>query len=106
MRLVYVNTFSVYGQDSYKLTKKLSVNYGMRYDYEGPVHTGQPNLSIFDPSFTTGRPGLAVAGQTWPISIPGSGTDGARVSASLIRSARAARPCCAAATESITTPST
>ena len=60
IRLVYVNTFSLYGQDSYKLTKKLSVDYGIRYDYEGPVHTGKPNLSVFDPSLPSG---LAVAGQ-------------------------------------------
>jgi hypothetical protein len=72
VRLVYVNTFSIYGQDSYKLTKKLSVNYGMRYDYEGPVHTGKPNLSIFDPSITTGTsPGLAVVGPDVANIYPG-----------------------------------
>jgi hypothetical protein len=59
-RMVYVNTFSLYGQDTWQATKKLSLNYGLRYDYEGPVHTGQPNLSVFDPSLTSG---LAVVGQ-------------------------------------------
>ena len=59
-RLVYVNTFSLYAQDAWKATKKLSLNYGLRYDYEGLVHTGEPNLSIFDPSLPTG---LAVVGQ-------------------------------------------
>jgi hypothetical protein len=72
VRLVYLNTFSIYGQDSYKLTRKLSLNYGLRYDYEGPVHTGKPNLSIFDPSITTGvSPGLAVAGQDVANVYPG-----------------------------------
>lgn len=59
-RWVYVNTFSLYAQDSWQTSKKLSLNYGLRYDYEGPVHTGQPNLSIFDPSLVSG---LAVVGQ-------------------------------------------
>jgi hypothetical protein len=59
-RLVYVNSFAIYGQDSWQLSKRLNVNVGLRYDYEGPVHTGMPNLSVFDPSVTTG---LAVAGQ-------------------------------------------
>jgi hypothetical protein len=55
-----VNTFSFYAQDTWKATKKLSLNYGLRYDYEGPVHTGEPNLSIFDPTLPSG---LAVVGQ-------------------------------------------
>jgi hypothetical protein len=53
-RLVYVNSFAYYGQDTWQASKKLSLNYGLRFDYEGPVHTGQPNLSVFDPSLASG----------------------------------------------------
>jgi hypothetical protein len=66
-RLVYVNTFSLYAQDTWQATKKLSLNYGLRYDYEGPVHTGEPNLSIFDPSLPSG---LAVVGPDVPDLYP------------------------------------
>lgn len=59
-RQVFVNTFSLSGQDQWKATKNLSINFGVRYDYEGPVHSDEPNLSIFDPTQTSG---LAVAGQ-------------------------------------------
>lgn len=59
-RQVFVNTFAVYGQDNWQVNKKLNVNYGLRYDYEGPVHSHYPNLSIFDP---TQPSGLAVAGE-------------------------------------------
>jgi hypothetical protein len=59
-RQVFINTFALYGQDAWQITKKLSVNYGLRYDYEGPVHSDYANLSVFDPSLASG---LAVAGQ-------------------------------------------
>jgi len=59
-RQVFVNTFAFYGQDAWQVSRKLSLNYGLRYDYEGPVHADVPDLSIFDPSRSTG---LAVAGQ-------------------------------------------
>jgi hypothetical protein len=59
-RQVFVNTFALYAQDGWKLTKSLNFNYGLRYDYEGPVHSAYPNLSIFNPSSPTG---LSVAGQ-------------------------------------------
>jgi Carboxypeptidase regulatory-like domain/TonB dependent receptor len=62
-RQVFVNTFALYGQDSWQLSKKLSFNYGLRYDYEGPVHSDYPNLSVFDPTVAGG---LAVAGQQVP----------------------------------------
>jgi hypothetical protein len=59
-RQVFVNTFALSAQDSWQVTKKLSLNYGVRYDYEGPVHSDFPNLSVFDPNSNSG---LAVAGQ-------------------------------------------
>jgi hypothetical protein len=62
-RQVFVNTFALSAQDSWQLTRRLSFNYGLRYDYEGPVHSDYPNLSVFDPSAPGG---LAVAGQQVP----------------------------------------
>jgi hypothetical protein len=59
-RQVFVNTFSLYGQDQWEIAKNFSLNFGLRYDYEGPVHSNYPNLSVFDPSQPSG---LAVAGQ-------------------------------------------
>jgi outer membrane receptor protein involved in Fe transport len=57
-RQVFVNTFALFGQDTWKLNKRLSVTYGLRYDYEGPVASHYANLSVFDPTSPTG---LAVA---------------------------------------------
>ena len=62
-RQVFVNTFSLSAQDAWQLSKRLSLDYGLRYDYEGPVHSDYPNLSVFDPSVAGG---LAVAGQQVP----------------------------------------
>jgi hypothetical protein len=59
-RQVFVNTWSLSGQDVWQVNKRLSLDYGVRYDYEGPVHSQYPNLSVFDPSLSTG---LAVVGQ-------------------------------------------
>jgi Carboxypeptidase regulatory-like domain/TonB dependent receptor len=59
-RQVFVNTFALYGQDAWQITKRFNFNYGVRYDYQGPVHSDYPNLSVFDP---TSPSGLSVAGQ-------------------------------------------
>lgn len=48
-RLVYVNTFSLFFQDAWQVTRKLSMNYGVRYDYFGPMHDPQKDLSTFLP---------------------------------------------------------
>ena len=48
-RQVFVNTFDFFAQDSFQLSPKLNVNYGVRWDYEGPLHNPWKNLSVFRP---------------------------------------------------------
>src|SRR6266481_3112557 len=49
-RTVHVNAFNFYFQDSWQWTKKLSINYGMRYEYFGPLHSDDKDLAVFIPS--------------------------------------------------------
>jgi hypothetical protein len=53
-RTVYVNSYDVFAQDAWQLTRRLNVNYGLRYDYVGPLHNGDKNLPTFRPGSTTG----------------------------------------------------
>jgi hypothetical protein len=46
-RLVYVNTLAFFAQDSYQITPKFNLNYGVRWDYEGPLHDDKKDLSVF-----------------------------------------------------------
>ncbi len=52
-RQVFVNTWFLNAGDSWQLTPKLNVNYGLRYDYEGPLHDPYKDMSIFEPSSTS-----------------------------------------------------
>ena len=58
-RFIYTHTGSAFAEDSWQVTPKLNVNLGLRYDYQQPYYTNDPNLSIFDPTSSTG---LVVAG--------------------------------------------
>ena len=49
-RTVHVNAFNFYFQDSWQWNKKLSINYGMRYEYFGPLHSSDKDLAVFIPS--------------------------------------------------------
>ena len=40
-RQVYVNSFSMFAQDAWQVTRKLNFNYGLRYEYFGPPHNRQ-----------------------------------------------------------------
>jgi outer membrane receptor protein involved in Fe transport len=53
-RFIYTHTGSAFAEDSWQLTPKLNVNLGLRYDFQQPYYTNDPNLSIFDPSSSTG----------------------------------------------------
>jgi hypothetical protein len=41
-RFVHVNAFNAYVQDSFQLTKKLNLQYGLRYEYFGPMQSDTP----------------------------------------------------------------
>ncbi len=58
-RVVKMNSFNLFAQDSWQATRKLNVNLGLRYEYEGPLHDGKDDLSVFNPAVG----GLAVVGQ-------------------------------------------
>jgi len=58
-RKVLMNSFDLFAQDAWQISRNLNLNFGLRYEYEGPVHDGQKDLSTFDPT----RGGLVVVGQ-------------------------------------------
>ena len=48
-RQVFVNSYALFAQDAWQLTHKFNLNYGVRYDYTGPLHNGNKDLSVFVP---------------------------------------------------------
>jgi len=49
-RQVFVNSWALFGQDAWQLSRKFNLNYGLRYDYVGPLHNDTKDLSVFVPS--------------------------------------------------------
>ena len=60
-RQVFVNTFFLNAGDAWQLTPRLNINYGIRYDYTGPLHNSNRDMSIFRPALTATN-GLAFQG--------------------------------------------
>lgn len=60
-RQVFVNTWFLNAGDSWQVSPKLNLNYGIRYDYEGPLHNQYQNMSVFRPALTASN-GLAFQG--------------------------------------------
>ncbi|HEY1732379.1 MAG TPA: TonB-dependent receptor, partial [Terriglobales bacterium] len=44
-RFIYTHTGSAFAEDSWQVTPKLNINLGLRYDYQQPFYTNNPNLS-------------------------------------------------------------
>ncbi len=57
-RFMYTHTGSGFAEDSWQVTPNLNLNLGLRYDYQQPFYTNNPNTSIFDPN----NGGLVVTG--------------------------------------------
>lgn len=72
-REVYVNNFSGSAGDAFQLTPQLNVNYGIRYDYLGPMHNATKDLSVFRPDDPSAVNGLVFQGAQvdtlWPKTI-------------------------------------
>ena len=62
-RQVFVNTWALFAQDAWQLSPRFNVNYGLRYEYIGPMHNGTKDLSTFLPSAPNG---IATAGVDIP----------------------------------------
>jgi hypothetical protein len=60
-RQVFVNTWFLNAGDSWQVSSKLNLNYGLRYDYEGPLSSDYKNNSVFRPELTA-TSGLAFQG--------------------------------------------
>ena len=61
-RSVYVNNFSGSVSDAFQLTSRLNINYGLRYDYLGPMHDDTKDLSVFRPTNPNAVNGLVFQG--------------------------------------------
>jgi Carboxypeptidase regulatory-like domain/TonB dependent receptor-like, beta-barrel len=48
-RHVKVNAFDLFMQDSWQFSKKLTLTYGVRYEYFGPLHSDGKDLAVFTP---------------------------------------------------------
>ncbi len=48
-RWVVVNAFNLYFQDGWQFTKKLNLNFGLRYEYFGPLHSSRKDIANFIP---------------------------------------------------------
>ncbi len=64
-RQVFMNSFDVFAQDNWQVTRKLNLNLGLRYDYISPIHDAHDDLSAFIPG-----QGIVFAGQGIPYLYP------------------------------------
>ena len=69
-RHVLVNSSAFFGQDSWRATPQLSLNFGLRYEYSGPLHSGDRDL----PVFIAGR-GLVIQGNGISSVYPADGNN-------------------------------
>lgn len=49
-RKVVSNGLDFFGQDSWRVTRRLTVDLGLRWDYFGPLHNGNKDLAVFLPA--------------------------------------------------------
>jgi len=48
-RKVVVNGVDFFAQDTWQITHRLNINWGLRWDYFGPLHNGSKDIAVFVP---------------------------------------------------------
>ena len=62
-RVTHQNNYGLYFQDNFRFSRRLTLNYGLRWDYFGVIHEEHDRFSVFDPVgggslVQVGSPGL------------------------------------------------
>jgi carboxypeptidase family protein/TonB-dependent receptor-like protein len=68
---VRYKNFAFYAQDSYKLTPRFTLNYGLRYDLDLPAREAQDRFSAVDPTLPNPGAGNILGAYTYFGSGPG-----------------------------------
>jgi Carboxypeptidase regulatory-like domain len=55
---VYRNGFNWFVEDDWRASSRLTVNYGVRYEYSSPLYERQNHVTNFDPNLRSGQGGL------------------------------------------------
>ena len=61
-RTVTVNGLSFFGADQWQVTRKLNINFGLRWEYFGPLHNDSKDLAVFIPGKGTRFQGNGISG--------------------------------------------
>jgi len=70
-RFVHVNAFNAYVQDSWQITTKLNLSYGLRYEYFGPMQSDKKDIANFVGALNGSGTGFLVQDGSHPLFNPG-----------------------------------
>src|SRR3989441_1343589 len=70
-RWVHVNAFNAYIQDSWQITKKLNLSYGLRYEYFGPMQSDKKDIANFVGALNGSGTGFVVQDGSHALFNPG-----------------------------------